>query len=256
MEDNAPQTHDEPQDVSNDDQQQDVQEQTQETTEQVTESTETESTPAQVVEEVEEPEADEDEGAYNPLTDVYQAPQLQVPQIDLSQIPVDEEGNADVNELAKVIQSQVAAATQAAVQQSTALVNELEEKRREELLWQKATDKYPELKDKQYAKEVQAYRFGMFANEVSSGNENVRMMSPAQAAAAFNKRFSAAKADGVKQVTENVRVQESAYIEPTSGASSNAKSSNDQLISAMRSPDRSQAEAASNAYLKKLLFGD
>lgn len=257
MPDDTTQINDESQNEVHDEQ---IQTDEQNLTTESSEPIEAEATPAQVVAEAEEePIEDDDDGAYNPFDIGYQPPSIEMPTFDLSQLPVDADGNADVNALAQLINqnnSQVAAATQAALQQSNAYAVELEEKRREEHLWQKATEKYPELKDKEYAKEVQAYRFGMFANDITSGAADARIMTPAQAAKALSKRVSVAKAEGVKQGTENVRVQESAYIESSNGAASNAKSSSDQLINQMRSPNRADADAASQTYLKKLLFGD
>ena len=198
-------------------------------------------------EEVEPAEPEEEE------PEPYQvSPYEEVPQLDFSQLPADENGNIDTHALADAIQGQ----NKAVLAQAARMVQEVEERRTEERLWQKARDKYPELKsDKELAKEVNAFRFGVFANEVQDGKQ-ARMMTPSQAFDRMNKRFSAYQAAGVKQATENVKVQESAYIEPTQNASKDpAESSKEKLFIQMRSYDKAEREAATDALLKNILFG-
>lgn len=201
------------------------------------------------------PVVEEEDESYNPFE--FQAPQpVQQPQIDLSQIPTNEDGTLDANALAKTINDQLAAANQAA-QQAQNFVLELEEKRREEQLWHKAQDKYPELKsDKQLAQEVQALRYGLLTSEVMTGKEDARLLSPAQAYERLNKRFSQERARGVQQATQSVQVQESVYVEPSNASSRSEQADKDTLFSKMRSPNRGEAESAVNDYLDRVLFGD
>lgn len=196
---------------------------------------------------------EEDDDSYQPYSD-YQA-QSQTPQIDLSQIPANEDGTLNAEALAQQINAQLAAANQEA-RNARNLVLEMEEKRREEQLWHKAQDKYPELKsDKQLASEVQALRMGMLMNEVNNGNEKAKILSPSQAYDRLQKRFATAKAEGVKQGTENIKVQESAYVETVNPGTGQGKDK-DSLFRQMRSSNRAESEQATNSYLEKLLFGE
>lgn len=201
-------------------------------------------------------EADEDEENYTFYSPtIPEAPN--VPSFDPSQMAVDEDGNIDVNALADAINNHVANAVQASTQSAAGMVRELEERRVEEAQWQKAREKYPELKtDKQLAQEVNALRYGMFMSDIQGGKADAKMLTVAQAMERFNKRMTSSRADGIKQATENVRVQESAYIQPTSNAKSVSQSDEDSLFQKMRSPIKSEAEAAQAAILRNRLFGD
>jgi hypothetical protein len=237
----------------------DAPEQTNETTdlvEETNEPTQVEQTTVEAEQTVESPEyEDEEEDSYTPFS-LNQNPANPAPQLDLSQIPLDADGNYDANALAQAINNQLAAANQVA-QQATNMVVELEEKRREEQLWQKAMDKYPELKsDKQLAQEVDALRYGLLAKDVMSGNSDARLITPAKAAERVLSRFQAAKTEGMKTATESVKVQESAYIEPTSSGQTVDAGGEEALFQKMRSPDRFSAEQAQAELLKKRLFGN
>lgn len=204
---------------------------------------------------VEDAPVEEEDDSYSPfeLTAPQQGP---TPQIDLSQVPTNEDGTLNADALAQQINNQLAAANEAARQAQT-MVQELEEKRREEQLWHKAQERYPELKsDKQLAEEAQAFRMGLFMSEVSSGKQDAKLLSPAQAYERLNKRFSQAKAAGIKQATQSVQVQESAYIEPTNPAGRSEQADKDSLFRSMRSPNRTEAEKAANDYLDRILFGE
>lgn len=221
-----------------------------ETQETVSEEQPTESDSGATVEDASQEEDDE---SYEPFSG-YNDYQSQTPQIDLSQIPQNEDGTLNADALAQQINDQLAAANQEA-RNARNLVLELEEKRREESLWHKAQDKYPELKsDKQLASEVQALRMGMLMNEVNSGNANAKILSPSQAYDRLQKRFATAKAEGVKQGTENVKVQESAYVETVNPGTAQG-TDKDQLFRQMRSGNRAESAKATDAYLEKILFG-
>lgn len=182
---------------------------------------------------------------------------MPTPQFDMSQVPVDEDGNIDPNALAQAFTQHTQQAVQAATQSAAGMVRELEERRVEEAQWNKAREKFPELKsDKTLAQEVQALRYGMFMQDLNTGKENARLLSPAQAMERLNKRLGSYKTAGVKQATENVRVQESVYVEPTSNSKSTASSDEETHFRQMRSPNRAEAEAAQAAILRNRLFGD
>lgn len=240
----VPQYEPENESLTNDQPEQEVQEQ-------VSEEPTPEAEPEATVEDASIVEEEEDD-SYQPFTGYEQ--NVQTPQIDLSQVPANEDGTLNAEALAQQINSQLAAANQRA-QEARNLVLEMEEKRREEQLWHKAQDKFPELKsDKQLAQEVQALRMGMLMSEVNSGNANAKLLSPAQAYDRLQKRFASAKAEGVKQGTENVKVQESAYIEPAN-AGTRESADKDDLFRRMRSGNRSESEKATNDYLDSILFG-
>lgn len=203
----------------------------------------------QPAEPLDSPEVEDDEEDFEPYQ--VQVPDAPIPKIDFSNLPTDENGNVDANALAEVIQNQ----TQAAVKQAAQMVQQAEERRVEERLWQKAWDKHPELKtDRQLAEEVNALRFGLFAKDINEGKTS-RMLTPAQAFERLNKRFVAQKAEGVRQATESVRVQESAYVEPTQNAKKDPNADDARLFQQMRSYDRGEREAAADAFLKRRLFG-
>lgn len=214
---------------------------------------------AEVTAEVAEPsvpeqpevESEEDED------DSYSPYQVDVPSvnnpIDFNSLPTTEDGTIDADALARAMQQR----DQAILSQAANMVQQVEEKRQEERLWQKAFEKNPELKkDKELAQEVQAVRFGLFAQQVESGRSDAKLMTPSQALDRLSKRFSAAKEAGVKQATESVRVQESAYVEPTQNAGKSESSDKQALFSQMRSHNRAEAEGAANKLLKNMLFGE
>lgn len=225
-------------------------------TEEVTETQEVTEAPEQIEtvtqeEQVTEPEDEEDDG-YVP----YVPPQdVQVPQLDLNAIPLDADGNYDASALAQAINNQLAAANQEA-RKAQNLVLEMEEKRKEEQLWQKAQEKFPELKDKQLAQEVNALRFGILFNEVNEGKADAKLMTPAKTFERLRTRFQTERAEGTKTALESVRVQESAYVEPTQNAQSASTSTEDALFEKMRYADRATAEQAQRDLLKQRLFGN
>lgn len=229
----------------------------QEAGEEVQEQVEVPEVPEQSYQQPEVVEEDEDED-YIPFTPtVPEQGYEQLPQFDFSQVQTDENGNVDPNSLAQAINQQIQQAVQNATKSAASMVKESEERRVEEAQWQRAREKAPELKtDKQLAQEVQALRYGMFMSDISAGKENAKMLTPLQAYERLNKRISSAKSEGAVQATQSVRVQESAYVEPTSNASSAAGSDKDALYQKMRSPDRSEADKASHDLLKSMLFGE
>jgi len=193
-------------------------------------------------------EDDEDEdGTLMPVS----APELQSPLLDFSQLPADENGNIDPNALAEALQQR----DQAILKQAASMVQEQEDRRQEERQWQKAIEKFPELKkDKSLAEEVQALRFGLFASDIQAGKQS-KLVSPAQAYQRLQKRFSDAQNAGFRQATANTRIEESVYVEPTSNASSASAEDSGEVFKRMRSPDRVEAERAGFEFLKNQLFG-
>jgi hypothetical protein len=200
-----------------------------------------------VSEPTEEDSEDEDES----FTGYGVAPQYELPPLDFSAIPQNEDGTLDADSLAQALQQR----DNNILQQAAQMVQQQEENRQEERLWQKAREAKPELKNKDLAREVNAMRFGLFAEAINNGEENARLLTPMQTYSRLEKRFSQAKADGVRQATESVRVQESAYVEPTQSAGKSDKADEQKLFGQMRSPNRAEADAAADAILRKRLFG-
>lgn len=193
-----------------------------------------------------QPEETEDE-----VFEQFQPTYGNVPALDLSRLPQDEDGNVDANALAQAI----AQRDQALLSQAANMVQQAEERREEEKLWNKAFEAHPELRsDKALAEEVNALRFGLFAKDINSGKQS-RMLSPTQAYQRLNKRFAQAEAKGVQQATESVKVQESVYTQPTANAGS-ASADDSDLFRKMRSPNRAEADAAADAILSRRLFGE
>lgn len=199
---------------------------------------------------VEVTEEDEDE---QPIR--VNAPDVQAPPFDFSKIPANENGELDAQALAQAFQEYGQEIAKTSTQNAANMLQEMEERRQEERQWNKAFEKYPDLKnDKSLAEEVQALRFGLFANEINSGKQG-NLITPTKAFERLNSRFAAKKVEGIKQATENTRVEESVYVEPTSNAGSVKESDEDALFKQMRSPDRTEADQAGFDFLKKRLFG-
>lgn len=190
----------------------------------------------------EEPSEEEDFDLFEGI----EAPQYQTPQLDWSQLPTDEAGNVDPNVLAQAINNQVAAATEAASAKARA---EYLEMRKEEQLWNKATAKYPELKtDKELRDMVKNARYGAI---IEGKNP-----TPAQIADQIFKRFGTAKTEGMKQATENVKIQQSAYIETSGAAPDTQGQRTNNLMTKIRSTDPLEAENAQRELLKDIVFGN
>jgi hypothetical protein len=143
------------------------------------------------------------------VEDLPSYPQYQQQQqtpIDISQLPMDAEGNVDPNAFANAIYQN---AVQQANVQAQRTVNE---QLREQKLWQQAEKAYPEIAtDKELRGMVNNARLGEMA--ASLGEKNP---SPKQVADRIFKKINTAKASGVEQATNNVRVQNSATLESSS----------------------------------------
>lgn len=173
------------------------------------------------------------------IDDLPSYPQYQQQQqspIDLSTLPVDAQGNVDPNDFATAIY-------QNAVQQANVQAQRtVQEQLREQKLWQQAEKAYPEIAtDKELRGMVNNARLGEMA--ASLGEKNP---SPKQVADRIFKKINTAKASGVEQATNNVRVQNSATLESSSTVSTN---DNQNLHQAALSGD----ETARRQYLRSLM---
>jgi len=173
------------------------------------------------------------------IEDLPTYPQYQQQQqspIDISQLPMDAEGNVDPNAFANAIY-------QNAVQQANAQAQQtVQEQLREQKLWQQAEKAYPEIAtDKELKGMVHNARLGEMA--ASLGEKNP---TPKQVADRIFKKINTAKASGVEQATNNVRVQNSATLESSSTTGSG---DNERIQTAAMSGD----ENARRQYLRSLM---
>lgn len=195
---------------------------------------------AEPVAEVEQtPVETEEDDIIDDLPSYPQYQQQQQSPIDLSTLPVDAQGNVDPNDFATAIY-------QNAVQQANAQAQRtVQEQLREQKLWQQAEKAYPDLAtDKELRGMVNNARLGEMA--ASLGEKNP---TPKQVADRIFKKINTAKASGVEQATNNVRVQSSATLESSSTVS---KSDTSNLQQAALSGD----EDARRQYLRSLIDSD
>lgn len=177
-----------------------------------------EQAPEQTNQEVEEEEEDLE------LPTLNQFQNSQQPPVDINQLPVDAEGNVDPNAFANAIYQQAVTAANAQAQQTVA------EQLREQKLWQQAEKSYPQLAENKDLKAmVHNARLGEMA--ASLGEKNP---TPKQIADRLFKQINTAKASGVEQATNNVRVQQSATLE---SASNTAPAQDPSVVQAAMSGD-------------------
>lgn len=162
--------------------------------------------PEQVPEQTNEVQETEEEELELPTYNQFQNTQQQQPIVDVNNLPVDQEGNVDPNAFAQAIYQQAVSAANAQAQQTVA------EQLREQRLWQQAEKAYPDLAtNKDLKSMVHNARLGEMATSLGEKNP-----SPKQVADRLFKQINTAKASGVEQATNNVRVQQSATLESAS----------------------------------------
>lgn len=222
---------------------------TETTTEAPVETQTTQQTPTQVQEPVQEVEEDE-------FPQMVQAPGVQP--IDYSKF-VDENGLLDVKALGEAQNAQMQAALQTATAQArNAYQNELRETRE----WTKAVEQYPALKTNKALRDmVENARIGNATEQYQKAGNNpellarIRVPSPLQVAKTIFDYAGTAKDEAIKQVTENVKIQETAYVETASTPVQESK--NEQLYKKIGDPrDPIGAQQAQRDLLKSLLFKD
>lgn len=198
---------------------------------------------------VEQPDAPTEEApAEEPEEDeVYEEIQIpELPRIDLTKVPMDAEGNLDPNALLQQIELQ----NRAAVEQAVAITRaEMQQQAREEKLWNKAVDKYPDLKSNRELRDL------VHKSRVGSIIEG-KNPTPLEVADTLFKHLGQQEIKGAKNATESVRVQRSATLETSSRSSANNLTKSQQLLSQIKSPDRDTAERARQEYLRTQLFGE
>ena len=156
--------------------------------------------------------------------------------VDVNSLPTNPDGTIDPEVFANAVYSQALQAANAQAQQT------VQEQLQEQKLWQQAEKSYPELaENKELRNMVHNTRLGEMA--ASLGEKNP---TPKQVADKLFKQINSAKASGVEQATNNVRVQESATLE----SASNVKPDNrDQVYGAALSGD----DNARQEYIKNLI---
>lgn len=156
--------------------------------------------------------------------------------VDVNNLPTNPDGTIDPNVFAEAVYNQALQAANAQAQQT------VQEQLQEQKLWQQAEKSYPQLaENKELRSMVHNTRLGEMA--ASLGEKNP---TPKQVADKLFKQINSAKASGVEQATNNVRVQESATLE----SASNVKVDNrDQVYGAALSGD----ESARQNYIKSLI---
>jgi hypothetical protein len=217
-----------------------------------TETPETTTTKTTDVEQgatVDETEEDEDFEYPNPVLPEFQP-------IDFSQLPVGEDNLIDPNALAGTINQSIAAAEERATlraQQAYA------EQRAEEKAWQKAYEKYPELKNNKELRDlVHNARLGRVADMLSKTQDasSVKLPTPSQIADSLFKHIGNAKVEGMKQATENTKVQSSAYVETATKSTNDAADARTKAFQNINNPNKEIAKKARAYLLKSMVFGD
>lgn len=200
----------------------------------------------------EEPEEEEEYAAQTP------APTVQP--LD-PQSFVDENGYVDVNKLTTAFNQGLSQAQQVA---SATAQRELNAQRVEERQWNQAIEKYPQLKsDKALRDIVQNARIGQTTELYQRAGTNqealaaIKIPTPSQIANELFKRLGDAKNQGVKDATENVKIQQTAYQETASTpGDSTANTKRQELFGQIRNPDTITANKAQRDLLKDLVFSD
>lgn len=184
----------------------------------------------------------------------YQAPPLQP--LDFSRLPVDENNLIDPSALAGAINNQMYGAVESA---RNAARQEYMEQRSEERSWEKAYEKYPDLKTNKDLRDlVNQARIGEATDILSRSNDPkaVKLPTPAQIADKFFKQIGTAKTEGMKQATENVKVQNSAYVETAGTKTNDGADNRSKLYQDLRNPNKLVAKQAGADLLKSMLFGN
>jgi hypothetical protein len=206
---------------------------------------------APVAERAEAEEEDEDDTpAYDPAAAANATKALpQVQPLDVNKF-VDEDGRIDMvaynQAVTEQMSQQIAAATQAAVQQATTM-NSLQNQYNQD--WAKAETKFPELKKDPGLREV------VMAVHAQSAAAGGKYKSPLAAAKEIMALRGGAKAEGVKQAQTTRTVQAAASLaSPNAPTTSASKRSVGQLREKMRNAtNTTDRRAATNSVIKAMI---
>lgn len=199
---------------------------------------------------VEPTEAVEDEEAYQPV-DIPQ-----VPQLDFSNLPVSDDNLIDPQALAGAINNQIAAAENRATARAR---QEYLEQQAEARGWEKAYEKYPELKKNRDLKDiVHRARLGEVTDLLSKTNDpsKVKFPTPSQTAEKIFKYMGTAKAEGMKQATENTVIQASAHVETAGGRTDDSADARTKAYQNINNSNKEVAKKARTDLLKSMLFNE
>lgn len=183
----------------------------------------------------------------------------QVQPLDFSQLPVGDDNLIDPNALAGAINQQIAAAENRAFARSQQAQQEAQIEAKG---WEKAYEKFPELKSNKELRDlVQNSRIGQISNEINRAKtpeeaQKIRLTSPSQAAEKFFKYMGNAKAEGMKQATENTVIQASAHVETAGTRTDDSSDAKSKAYQNINNPNKEVAKKARNDLLKSMLFGD
>lgn len=178
------------------------------------------------------------------------------PGIDFSTLPSGEDGLIDPNALAASINQQIATAEERATQKA---MNAFQEQQAETRAWDKAIEKYPDLKSNKDLRDmIQQTRIGQFSEALNRNvaPQDIKLKTPMQVAETFFKHIGTAKAEGMKQATTNTVVQQSAYTESASRRSNDTGDNRTKARQNINNPNKEVATKARTDLLRSMVFGD
>lgn len=191
------------------------------------------------------------------IEDEFEYPSYQIPQaqpLDFNNMPANEDGTIDPNMLAAAINQQNMLAEERAFQRAQQAFAEQQAETRG---WDKAYEKYPELKSNKELRDlVHNARLGEVANMLSKTQDpqSVKLPTPGQMADRLFKHISTAKADGMKQANENTVIQQSAHLETASSKGSDSGEARTKAFQNINNPNKEVARQARSELLKSMLF--
>jgi len=193
----------------------------------------------------------EEEEAYSPPP-----PIPAVAPIDFSQLPVDENNLIDPNALASQINQRIAQAEQNAAARAQQLYAEQESEKRQ---WDKAYEKYPDLKNNKEMRDlVHNARLGKVTELLSSNSDpsSIKLPTPAQVADNLFKYVGQAKTEGMQQANQNTQVQKSGVLETASRRSNDAVDAVTEARANINNPNKQLANKARSMLLHRYLTGE
>lgn len=176
--------------------------------------------------------------------------------IDLSTLPTDDNNLIDPNALAGSINQQIALAEERATMKAQ---QSFQEQMAETRAWDKAFEKYPDLKgNKELRDIVQQTRIGQFSEQLNRNVDpkDIKLKTPMQVADSFFKHIGSAKAEGMKQATTNTVVQQSAYTETAGRRTNDTGDARAKAFQNINNPNKEIAIKARQDLLRQSVFGD
>lgn len=215
--------------------------------------------PVEAQEQITSPEAEVSQVEIEEDEDEFSYPNYQIPEsqpLDFNNLAVGDDNLIDPNALAGAINQQMATIEERATLKAQ---QAYQEQRAEEKSWDKAYEKYPELKTNKDLRDlVHRARIGEVADLLSKTQDpnSVKLPTPGQVAEKFFKYSNAQKTEGFKQATENVKVQSSAYVETSSKSSDDSADAKTKAFQNINNPNKQVAKQARQDLLKSMIFGE